>query len=1208
MKSRNINAFLAIAFFAVLLDGTAQAALLWEADTNLGLSVFEGLNLAPGTVTVAGDPLGQYGNVYKFFLPDTNSAFGKERCESSGTENPGGPFLMSYNTDYYIGWRAMWSPMPIDGSWVALFQMHGYGVSGQGAPLVLRCVNGDGNVYMQNGANGVDTNFWHTPFKTNVWQTFVVHVFLSTNYSQGYTEIWYNGVLQTNNAGTTRWYGPTWDNVDGVWSDSYNKLKWGCYRSGSLDGKGLATAYLSNAKVGSTYADVDPNGGGDFSMKTTPSSQTVAPGGGTNFTVAVGPLNGFATNVSLSATGLPGGASAGFAPPSVTNSGNATMSITTSASTPVGSYPVSIIGTSGTLAHTNTVTLVVSGFVLSASPSSQAVNVGGSTNFTVTVTTNGAFAGSVALGISGLPFGATAAFNPVALNQSGTSTLTIQAAANTPGGNYPLTINGTNGSMVVVANVALTVNGAQAAPGTLLWSGAGADTNWSTILNWTNLTVAGNGPPGVSNNVIFGNTGSGTTNVVDSSTAINSLWYQLLPAGGGAVSQTTMIAPNATLTVTGVTNVTGSSFVTGNYSLLVGTNNSANGNGSSVTATITGSAGTLNITNPAGVVAVAQFNTSGNHPVPAASTRSILDLSGLGTFSANVGQLQVGCMNNGSAGTMYLAQNNTITINFTAGTYTTTAGQGLDIGFNNSNAGDPSFMYLGVNNSIFVNNAIIAACKGSSGLLAFNPAFTNQNPSVFIRNVDGVGPVAYWNIGDLLTSTSTANVETPRGTNDFTGGTVDLSVNALTVARTSSGASNPPGAPPGSAGVSSNRLVVGTLTFSAGIIAAINLTNGWQVPNMEAASSDTAIGAINVNGTGTLAVSNNFILAAGVAGYYVGGNPTNTGVTLLTNGYYGPAMNATNAFAKGTLNINGGTVQAMNVRGGGGISTVNLNSGTMDLQPDWAAAPGTISNISTLNVGANGVSGFALLTDVAQVSTTGTLNIATNGTISGNTLFSTPELIVNGTLSPGNEGAGAMTNTGAITFGAGGSYAVTIDDAAAGPVEGWSFLQSGGGINIQSTPGNPFVIDVGTAGNPAANFNSNNNYDWVIATAANGITNFAANNFVINTALFQNGLGAGSFYLHTNGSSLVLSFTNNLPPAVMPVTVNISASGTGFIFSGTNGNAGAQYYVLASTNLGLALSNWTVIATNSFDGNGDFNFTNPPDPNAPQTFYMLQLQ
>ena len=135
---------------------------------------------------MAGDPLGQFGNVYKFYLPDEPSGFGKERTESDGTDTNGGEFLRPTPVpEYYIGWRAMWNPMPIDPGWVALMQMHGYGVTGQGAPLVLRAINGDGNLYLQNGANGVDTNFWHMPFHTNVWQGFVLRRVFEHQSSRG---------------------------------------------------------------------------------------------------------------------------------------------------------------------------------------------------------------------------------------------------------------------------------------------------------------------------------------------------------------------------------------------------------------------------------------------------------------------------------------------------------------------------------------------------------------------------------------------------------------------------------------------------------------------------------------------------------------------------------------------------------------------------------------------------------------------------------------------------------------------------------------------------------------------------------------------------------------------------------------------------------------------------------------------------------------
>lgn len=265
-----------LAFLAGFFWRSAQASVLWQADTNLGTSVFEGIEEAPGTIALNNDPQGKYGIVYCYRLWD-DTHYAKERVESRGTETPNGPFQMSYGQDYYIGWRAMWGPMPVTPGWVALFQMKGYGVTGQGAPLVLRCVDGDGNLYLQNNANGVNTNFWHMPFKTNVWQSFVIHTLLSTNHSQGYIELWVDGVPQKFNNGQTRWYGPTWDNVDGTWQNSYNRVKWGCYRSPAMNGKGPASAFMCNAKIGTTYADVDADGG-TIATPAPPPKVSVSPG------------------------------------------------------------------------------------------------------------------------------------------------------------------------------------------------------------------------------------------------------------------------------------------------------------------------------------------------------------------------------------------------------------------------------------------------------------------------------------------------------------------------------------------------------------------------------------------------------------------------------------------------------------------------------------------------------------------------------------------------------------------------------------------------------------------------------------------------------------------------------------------------------------------------------------------------------------------
>jgi hypothetical protein len=485
------------AVFGILTLNSAKATLLWEANTANGTSVFEGLNIDEpgGTITVASDPLGQFGNVYKYYLPDETNGFGKERTESSGTDTNGVAFRLSYNTDYYIGWRAMWNPMPINPGWVALMQMHGYGVTGQGAPLVLRAVNGDGNLYLQNNANGVDTNFWHTTFHADVWQGFVLHVFLSTNPAVGYTELWYNGVQQTFNNGQTRWYGPTWDNVDGSWQDSYNKLKWGVYRSGAMDGKGPATAYMSEAKVGTTYADVDPGiGSPDFSISDSPSSQGVDDGKNTTYTTTISAKNGFGGNVSLSVSGLPTGASGNFNPASIAGSGNSTLTVTTSTSTPAGTYTLTVTGTSGSLQHSDTVTLTVSDFSISATPSSQTVTAGNGTSYTANIGNINGFTGSVSLSASGLPSGASASFNPTSVTAPGSSTMNVTTSTATPTGTDTLTITGTSGSLTHSTTVSLTVNPAvnftgiyqlQNEASSLVLNNQGSLTNGSPITQWT---------------------------------------------------------------------------------------------------------------------------------------------------------------------------------------------------------------------------------------------------------------------------------------------------------------------------------------------------------------------------------------------------------------------------------------------------------------------------------------------------------------------------------------------------------------------------------------------------------------------------------------------------------------------------------------------------------------------------------------------------
>jgi hypothetical protein len=197
----------------------------------------------------------------------------------------------------------------------------------------------------------------------------------------------------------------------------------------------------------------------DFSMSATPASRTIGPGGSTTYTATVTPVNGFTGTVAFSVTGLPSGVTATFNPASVTTSGSTTMSVSTSASTPPGSYPLTIQGTSGPQVRTATVTLVVNGgdFSISATPMTRTIMRGGVATYTVTITAGTGFSGAVNLSITGAPSGATTTFNPPSVVNSGTSVLTIDTEPNVQGLIHTLTITGTGGGRTHSVNVTLII-------------------------------------------------------------------------------------------------------------------------------------------------------------------------------------------------------------------------------------------------------------------------------------------------------------------------------------------------------------------------------------------------------------------------------------------------------------------------------------------------------------------------------------------------------------------------------------------------------------------------------------------------------------------------------------------------------------------------------------------------------------------------------
>jgi len=118
--------------------------------------------------------------------------------------------------------------------------------------------------------------------------------------------------------------------------------------------------------------------------------------------------------------------------------------------------------------------------------------------------------------------------------------------------------------------------------------------------------------------------------------------------------------------------------------------------------------------------------------------------------------------------------------------------------------------------------------------------------------------------------------------------------------------------------------------------------------------------------------------------------------------------------------------------------------------------------------------------------------------------------------------------------------------------------------------------------------------DWGLVTFTN-----AGNHNILLTCVGKNPAATG-YWLSVD--RFILSPVN--PPVIGAITL----SGSNVALSGAGGVSGAYYYVLASTNLSLPLSQWTSIATNAFDSDGSFNFTNVADLGGWQRFFLLKLE
>jgi autotransporter-associated beta strand protein len=261
------------------------------------------------------------------------------------------------------------------------------------------------------------------------------------------------------------------------------------------------------------------------------------------------------------------------------------------------------------------------------------------------------------------------------------------------------------------------------------------------------------------------------------------------------------------------------------------------------------------------------------------------------------------------------------------------------------------------------------------------------------------------------------------------------------------------------------------------------------------------------------------------------------------------------------------------------IGTTVVSGGTLALY--GGGFDGSIASSTNINV----TSGATL--DVSGRSDQ-MLTVANGQTLSGGVGTNGPGVINGIVIVPAAAilAPGGTTNTGVLSI----SSNLTLNGSTV------MKLNAQAGTNDQVSAANISYGGTLTVTNVAGTLAAGNSFQLFIAT-----NNYSNAFTVTNLPTLAAGL-SWSNSLALDGKVTVVS---SAPPP-QPYITSVSFVGTTLIINGTNGTSGQQFEVFASTNLSVALSNWTSISTNTFTGNS-FSVTNTISPTPPRSFFIIRL-
>jgi hypothetical protein len=228
-----------------------------------------------------------------------------------------------------------------------------------------------------------------------------------------------------------------------------------------------------------------------FTLRVNPVSARIKQGETGHFTISIDTPSGWSGSVTLDAEGIPSSMIANFAPSIVSSSGTSVVSITTSATTPPGTYPIVLRGqasdSSGIVIQTIPIALDVSGFSLQAVPESNSIVQQETADFTVKSTSQNDYMGNLVLSdATGRIGGLIVTVDNLNLAvPGGEAVIRVQSSKYVPPGTYTIKIFGNDG--IITKDVNLTVVVVQnldTVPGFVITPGPGfSNRGLVTLLN-----------------------------------------------------------------------------------------------------------------------------------------------------------------------------------------------------------------------------------------------------------------------------------------------------------------------------------------------------------------------------------------------------------------------------------------------------------------------------------------------------------------------------------------------------------------------------------------------------------------------------------------------------------------------------------------------------------------------------------------------------